>query len=171
MPASVRPLDPHDDHLVALVAHRMGLTLDEVIGDDRSHHRYTQAWLEARVRAHLDPAQLEGGVLLAFLDDDPTPVGHTIVRRETDGPPDRGVFSTTWVSPHYRRLGVARVLLDHGEAWMVRRGMDWARTDTATHNSPLRVLFERRGYRVVERAPDGSMVRLARRLEPQDPRG
>lgn len=160
----LRPLDPADTATLRLVAQRMGATLDEVIGDDPAHPRPSRAWLEDRVRHHLDPDRCEGTVLLLWPDEGGPPVAHCILRREDDGPPTGGVFATIWVHPGHRRQGLGATLLDAGEAWMRARGMVRARTDTATTNTKLRRLLADRGYRVVERAPDGSMVRLARPL-------
>lgn len=164
MSASIRPLALHEEPWIHLVAQRMAETLDEVVGVDRAHHRYSPAWLQDRVRHHLDPTRCEGCVFLAFVPDHPAPVAHTIVRREGENGLQIGVFATTYVSAAHRRRGIAGDLLDHGEAWMHARGLTSVRTDTATGNTPLRTLFERRGYAVVQTAPDGSMVRLQRTL-------
>lgn len=160
----LRELTLAENPWIALVARRMGETLDEVIGRERDEFRYSQAWLEDRVRQHLDPACIEGAVFLAFISDGRDPVGHTVLRREDDGPATRGVFATTWVSPAHRRLGIARRLVERGERWMEERGMTSVRTDTAADNGPLCELFVRRGYEIIERAPDDSMVRLGRAL-------
>ena len=169
MPVRIVALSSADTRWCALVARRMGETLDEVLGAGREHHSYSDAWLLDRVHHHLDPTRCEGAVFVAIPADDGPPVGHTIVRADHSKTPSSGVFSTTWVHADHRRAGVARALLDRGEAWFRARGLPVIYTDTASDNAPLQRLFERRGYRVVETAPDGSMVRLERSLSPPAP--
>ena len=145
--ALVRPIASEEE--IELVAWRMRLTLKEVVGPE-GEGMYSLDWLRGRVREHLRPgaavfvAEVEGEV-----------VGHTIVRVEGEG---SGLFSTTWVHPDHRRMGLARALLDRGEHWMRKEGLGHAETCTASHNAGLIALYEGRGYRVVEQAE--GMVRL-----------
>jgi GNAT superfamily N-acetyltransferase len=69
-------------------------------------------------------------------------VGHTIVRVEDGG----GLFSTTYVDPPARGLGVAAALLARGEAWMRERRLPLARTYTDRRNAKLIALYQGRGY-------------------------
>ncbi len=148
----IRPLDPASSAEIALVAERMRATLQQVLDPELGASMYSLEWLQDRVRQHLDPAlgqvflALEGGRIL----------GHTIVRLE----PEHGLFSTTWVQPEARRAGVAALLLDHGEHWLMAMGADTLATNTSSTNTPLLRLYEGRGYRVTTRAQD--MVQLTR---------
>ncbi|CAN0477795.1 unnamed protein product, partial [Phaeothamnion confervicola] len=93
---------------IDIVAGRMRETLLEVLG----YCEYSLDWLRERVKFHLQV----GAVFVVEAD---RILGHTIVREE-DG---KGLFSTTYVLPESRRLGVADALLDRGEEWMRSRGM------------------------------------------------
>jgi len=164
MPIQIRPLLVHESALVSEVARRMRRTLQHVLGDDAGAALYGLDWLEDRVRFHLDPTRCRGEVFLAFGSD--VLVGHCIVRVEATETASYGLFSTTWVEPGHRRAGIARALLDAGEAWLRAHGQSRLVTDTATDNLPLQELFMARGYRIVLHSEDGRMVRLARDLEP-----
>lgn len=164
----IRPIDAEREEEIELVAARMRATLEEVLGQERGRSMYSLEWLRDRVRFHLDPARSTGAVLVAVDADDGAIVGHTIVRVQEDaedasaGGAPFGYFSTTYVAPERRRGGVARALVERGEAWMRERGMRRAATDTSETNARLIELFESRGYAIVVRA--GTMVRLARTL-------
>lgn len=122
---------------------------------------YTDAWLQNRVREHLDPTRYDGQVFVAESEGDI--LGHTIVRveREEDGE-YFGLFSTFYVAPEARGQGVAKELVHTGEAWMRERSLRVARTYTAANNLKLISLMEGYGYRIELRKND--MVVLARRL-------
>jgi ribosomal protein S18 acetylase RimI-like enzyme len=150
----IRPLDPASEAEIALVAERMRSTLEEVLGSGPGRSMYSLDWLRDRVRQHLDPSRAQ--VFLALEADQV--LGHTVVRLE----PDQGLFSTTWVQPEARRGGVAALLLDHGEHWLMAMGADTLATNTSSTNTPLLRLYEGRGYRVTTRAEE--MVRLTRRV-------
>ncbi len=155
----VRIVNP-DDQRIPEVARRMRRTLQTVLGVDAGTALYSLESLEDRVRFHLDPTQSTGAVWIVEAPSSGMFLGHTIVRREASDGAAFGLFSTTWVEPHARHLGLAQRLLDCGEAWMVAQGLSHAVTDTASHNEPLIKLFERRGYSIVARSDDGQMVRL-----------
>lgn len=158
----VRPIEPEAAGEVALVAARMRATLAEVLGPARGEAMYDLAWLEARVRWHLDPAACTGAVFVA-VDGAGAIAGHTIVRREVDGDGRPfGLFSTTYVAPEARHGGAATALLRAGEAWMRARGLAEAVTYTHPGNEKLQRLYAREGYAP---APvDADFVRLARAL-------
>jgi len=162
----VRPTDASPAE-VRCVAARMQATLVEVVGPVRGAAMYDLAWLEDRVREHLDPARLTGAVLVC-VDDDAAKgaetLGHTIVRVEEDNEMGRhGLFSTTYVVPSARRNHLATLLLDAGEAWMREQGLAVAVTYTDPDNVKLIRLFEARGYEC-SRVND-EFVRLSARLE------
>jgi len=158
----IRPLDLDCDEEVALVARRMGETLDEVLGAEREGDRYRLEWLVDRVLQHLDPARLKGAVFVAEADG--AIVGHTIVRLDADerGEPI-GLFSTTFVELDWRRQGIAKALLDRGEQWMLGQGMARAVTYTDVANRKLHRLYLERGYHM--RPMPRSFVALEKRLD------
>jgi GNAT superfamily N-acetyltransferase len=162
-PIVIRALDGSDDADIALVARRMRETLVEVLGATRGEAMYDLAWLEQRVRWHLDPTEVAGAV---FVADDASGqlLGHTIVRVEAEDDGDVGLFSTTYVDPGHRNRAVAERLLDVGESWMRTYGMTVASTYTDPHNTKLITLFRKRGYR--PEPVNDEFVRLSRELEP-----
>ena len=164
MPPRVRPLNPHDDAEILLVASRMRDTLIEVLGEARGGSMYTTEWLIDRVRWHLTPALCVGRVLVAA-DHDGEIVGHTIVRVEPDdedGGGTLGLISTTYVLPERRRAGLAEALLHAGEAWLLSHGATRLATNTSASNWPLIRLYEKAGYSITHRAPEVNMLQLSR---------
>jgi len=158
----IRALDPESAEELELVAARMRMTLEEVLGQEAGRALYTMDWLRERVRFHLDPARSTAAVFVAE-DAHGTIVGHSIVRLEPDDAGGwMGLFSTTYVAPESRRRGVAKQFLLRGEAWMREQGMTTAATDTSDANVKLIRLYESHGYAIVVR--EGGMVRLARTL-------
>jgi len=155
---SIQPVSFDDEQRVQLVAQRMRSTLIEVIGQVRGEAMYSLDWLIERVRFHLDGESCRGQVWCAEGDTGDY-LGHTIVRVE-NGKPEFGLFSTIYVEPHARRLGVARALVRHGEAWMREQNLTRFATNTGAHNRKLICLFESLAYSIVLR--DGEMVQLAR---------
>jgi GNAT superfamily N-acetyltransferase len=165
---AIVPLAAHDEARIALVAQRMRQTLIEVEGQAVGGSLYTLDWLRNRVRWHLDPTCCTGCVWLALGGSTGEVVGHTIVRVEHGTQGERfGLFSTSHVSPPWRRRGVAGQLLQHGEQWMRAHGLDQASTWTSAINTPLIALYNQHGYVEAERGANlqtGTlMVRLARR--------
>lgn len=158
----IRPMDPTRESELELVARRMRLTLNEVLGEEIGTALYSMEWLRQRIRYHLNPEDCTGQVFLAE-DADGTIVGHMIVRIDADdaGTPI-GLFSTTYVVPEARRRGVASRLLRAGEAWLIEQGMATAVTHTSEANVKLIRLYEKHGYAVI--ATEGDMVRLGRAL-------
>ncbi len=157
----VRPLDRDESAEIVAVADGMRATLVEVLGLARGVALYDHDWLVARVRWHLDPERCDGEVFVVTTAEGAV-VGHTIVRVERDGEDTPfGLFSTTWVQPDHRRLGLASALLQAGEAWMAARGLAEVVTNTAATNAPLIRMFEGRGYGVALAV--GEMVQLRRK--------
>jgi GNAT superfamily N-acetyltransferase len=158
----IRTMDPTSEAEIELVARRMRLTLNEVLGEEAGTALYSVEWLRQRLLWHLDPASCTGQVFLAE-DAEGTIVGHTIVRIDADdaGEPI-GLFSTTYVVPEARRRAVASRLLLAGEAWMIGHGMATAVTATSAANVKLIKLYEKHGYAVI--GAHGDMVKLGRAL-------
>ncbi len=156
----VRPLEPASPAEIDLVAHRMRLTLCEVLGEKRGAAMYTLDWLRDRVRWHLDPERAAE----VYLAESPSGQldGHAIVRVEEEDDATFGLFSTIYVDPAARRRGVATALLRAGEAWFTARALTTAVTYTDQHNHKLIELFGRHGYGLSPATSD--MVRLARSL-------
>ena len=154
MEIHVRSLDPNAADEVALVAARMRETIGEVLGKARGGSLYDAAFLESRVREHLD--RDDAAVLLGLLGT--TIVSHVILRVEDEA----GLFGTLYVAPDARRLGVAGALVGAGEAWMRERRLSRARTYTHPANAPLHALFGGRGYVLSPISPD--FVKLERPL-------
>ena len=164
----ISPLDPAQKDHVELVADRMRETLIEVLGEERGRDMYSMEWLRERVRWHMDPEQCTGQVILAKDrhrekgDESHDHVfGHTIVRVERDKSGQHyGLFSTTFVIPLLRRIGLASRLLDAGEKWMRDQELERAVTDTSKTNAKVIQLFKDRGYSVELRTEE--MLRLSK---------
>jgi len=149
-PFRIRPIDRTSDAEFELVANRMRETLVEVLGAERGGGMYTMEWLIARARFHVDPTACLGEILLA-VDGSDVVVGHTILRVESSEEGGKfGLFSTIYVLPDARRLGVASALIRAGLAWFSARGLTLFRTYTDEHNAPLIRLFESEGFAVEE---------------------
>ena len=79
-------------------------------------------------------------------------VGHSMISRKVTPEGRRyGYFFSRYVEPAHRRRGIASALMAVAMDWF--RGYDWEFLLAHTHagNHPLRALFERHGFRVVER--------------------
>ena len=157
----IRPLDRSKESQRALVVSRMRLTLQEVLGQEEGASLYTLEWLRDRLDWHLEGSSCAAEVFLAESTEESSILGHTIVRlEEEEGGTPFGLFSTTYVTPEARRLGVAAALIEKGEDWLRRGGMTRFATDTASDNKNLIRLFERRGYTIA--LSMGGIVRLLR---------
>ena len=141
----IRPLDPESTAEIQLVASRMRQTLIEVLGEEKGGGMYTMDWLIQRAASHVDPSQSTGQIFLAE-DGHGHICGHTIVRIEKDEEREMGLFSTTFVEPESRRLGIAKLLIGAGEMWMRSHGMTEAVTYTDEFNTGLQDLFRGLGY-------------------------
>lgn len=157
----IRRIERHDDDVVALVAERMRETLVEVLGAERGTAMYDREWLRDRVRAHLDPARLDGAGFVA--GDCGTPDGHLLARPEVEDGRPIGMIATVYVAPSARRRGVASALFDAGEAWLRARGLAESAYDTALDNAPMLALLAARGYVETRRDVTKGMLRLSRR--------
>ena len=99
---------------------------------------YSMDWLRQRVLWHLDPTEVIGQVFVAVNAQEGI-VGHSIVRLEIEVGGDDfintvGLFSTTYVEPASRQFGVATLLLERGEQWMLEQEMTEAVTYTDANN-------------------------------------
>ncbi len=142
----VRPINPESTQEIELVAMRMQQTLIEVLGAERGRSMYSMDWLIQRVLWHLDASQVCGQVFVAENIEGEI-VGHTIVRIDKDDDENEiGLFSTTYVDPASRRFGVATLLRNQGEQWMLENEMATAVTYTDKDNTKLQNLYLRHGY-------------------------
>jgi GNAT superfamily N-acetyltransferase len=139
-------------------------TLIEVVGHERGTSMYTMDWLIQRVLFHLDPNQSTAQVYVSESLDGQIN-GHCIVRKEIDeqGVP-YGLFSTTYVEPQCRRLGIANSLLVQGEEWMRGLGLTVAATATSKTNKKLINMYFKHDYKIVVTTDE--MVRLEKQLVP-----
>ena len=159
----IRPIDSTLVSEIELVASRMRETLIEVLGEERGADMYSLDWLAQRVRWHLDPSQVLGQVFLA-VNADKHICGHTIVRKDKDDDGARiGLFTTTYVEPASRRHGVAKLLLDQGEAWIREHDLSEAVTYTEKDNIKLQNLYLEHGYKLSPMPKD--FVKLAKSLD------
>jgi GNAT superfamily N-acetyltransferase len=140
----------------------MRATLMEVLGPDEGRALYTLAWLEDRVRWHLDATRTAAAYLA--LDPAGHVHGHTLLRTEEHESATRGLFSTVYVQPESRHQGVATALLRRGEEWIRAQNLPQAATYTAKGNQPLIDLFSAQGYTLSPASEE--MVCLSKPLEP-----
>ena len=159
----IRDIDSSSQEEIHLVAERMRQTLIEVLGEEVGGNMYPMDWLVQRVQFHLDPQQCTGRVFVSE-DAEGHITGHTIVRLEPDEAEGQiGLFSTTYIEPTSRRLGVAAELLRTGENWMREQGMKKAVTYTDVDNTPLQELYLGQGYKLSEMP--NNFVALSKQLD------
>ncbi|NQU47102.1 MAG: GNAT family N-acetyltransferase [Planctomycetes bacterium] len=146
----IRPIDRSSQAEIRWVVQRMRQTLVEVLGKEKGNALYSLEWLILRVEWHLDSQQAVAEVFLAE-DGHGAIVGHTIVRKDLDKhQQEMGLFSTTFVDPVFRKMGVAAQLLEEGEKWIISQGLLSSETYTAEENQKLINLFQQHGYTQVE---------------------
>jgi ribosomal protein S18 acetylase RimI-like enzyme len=153
----VRRIDRASSAEIGLVARRMQLTLEEVLGEDVGRTMYSLDWLINRVEQHIN-GELEGEVFVS-LDNLEMITGHTIVRRDRDAAGNPiGLFSTIYVTPESRRQSIASQLITIGEHWMLTKDLKKFSTYTSESNIGLIKLFEKHGYQVTEHFNEQQMV-------------
>ena len=153
----IRSLNPNSEDEINIVADRMRLTLEEVIGEKTGKEMYSMDWLIDRVKQHLGENNkskiflIEGcqGLIL----------GHTIIRLEKDENKEEfGLFSTIYILPEYRQKNLASMLIETGEIWMQERGLKSFKTYTSMTNLKLIELFIKHAYSITERIEDKKMI-------------
>lgn len=65
-----------------------------------------------------------------------------------------GHVTTVAIAPEYRRKGLARQLISHGEKALRNRGISTVRLEVRVSNSIARRLYERLGFTTVQRLVD-----------------
>jgi ribosomal protein S18 acetylase RimI-like enzyme len=114
---------------------------------------WDEAW--ADIRAHL-----AGGVVL-LAEDDEGPLAHAIVAA-----PDRGRAHVTdaYVRPRGRRQGVTKALLREAVARLRDRDVRYVSLDVLSENTAARAVWERLGFRDVERTMVAELETLSARV-------
>jgi len=114
---------------------------------------WEEAWAE--IRAHI------GGGVVLLAEDDEGPVGHAIFAT-----PKRGSawLSDVYVRPRARRRGVTKLLLREAVAMLGERGVAWISLEVLTANAAARAVWERLGFREVERTMVIELESLAGRV-------
>lgn len=158
----IRQIDSNSQSEIELVATRMRETLKEVVRVERGEAMYSMDWLIERVRFHLDPS-LSTAQVLVSVNPSGEITGHCIYRIEkTEDGSEYGLFSTTYVMPIYRRLGVANEFLKLGESWMRKHELRMAATATSKMNDKLIKLYQKHGYEIV--FTNEEMLRLEKKF-------
>ena len=153
----IRPIDRFSTAEIELVASRMRLTLEEVLGKDKGQSMYSIDWLINRVQQHIN-GELDGEVFLS-LNSTGVITGHTIVRVDSDeNETPFGLFSTIYVIPADRKHTIASQLINYGELWMREKGLSKFSTYTSTTNIKLINLFRKRGYEIAGKDNQKNMV-------------
>ena len=79
-------------------------------------------------------------------------VGHSMISCKRDDEGLRfGYFFTRYVEPAHRRQGVGSRLLAEALTWFDEQGWDYLLAHTHATNDAARGLFERHGFRVIDR--------------------
>ena len=155
----IRDIDADSCEEIQLVAQRMRETLIEVLGEEKGTSLYSMQWLEDRVRWHLDVKNTKGRVLVAQNKTQEI-VAHAIAR--IDKGAGFGYFSTVFVAPHFRKMGVASVLMDYVEDWFRQNKMNKVIYNTAENHAVLLKIFKSRGYEVTH--AEAEMLQLTKFL-------
>ena len=165
----VRALDPGCPDEVALVARRMGETLDEVLGPERAAAVHTPAEIRERLLWHVErPADRRAEAFVAEGPDGAL-LGHALVRVDSEeGRGEVGLLATIHVAPEARRRGVAAALLERATDWMRAAGQTLAVTYTDAENLRLQGFLREQGWEAGPVAP--GWTRLARPLDVADAR-
>jgi len=109
----------------------------------------------AAIRKHI----AEGVVVLA--EDDEGPLGLTVVARRAGG---RAHVTDAYVRPRGRRQGVTKALLRAAAARLAERGVRYVSLDVLSDNAPARAVWERLGFREVQRTMVTELETLAARV-------
>jgi GNAT superfamily N-acetyltransferase len=89
---------------------------------------------------------------LVALDGDANIVGHSIIGLRTGEDDERyGYFWSRYVLPAHRRKGIASRFMDEALTWFKEKGATRAEVHTHLSNQGLRKVFERKGFRPIDR--------------------
>lgn len=89
---------------------------------------------------------------LIALDADANIVGHSIIGLRTgEGDEKYGYFWSRYVLPNHRKKGVAGQFMTEALQWFNSRGVGRAEVHVHHSNTPLRHLFEKNGFKIIDR--------------------
>ena len=104
-----------------------------------------------------------GEVALLAEDDDGTPLGFVLARREGSR---LGRITDLYVAPALRRQGVAASLVLEASAWLQQLGLEYVRLEVVASNTAARAVYDRWGFDEEEVTLVTPLDALARRLGP-----
>ncbi len=155
----IREINPLAENEINLIAERMQQTLVEVLGSEKGEAMYSMDWLRERVRWHLDQRLTDGKVFL-IENENYDILGHAIAR--VDFGSSFGYFSTIFIEPNSRKKGLAKLLMNHVEAWFKDKQMPRIIYNTGTHHIAIINLFESHGYKIS--LEESEMVQLSKNI-------
>lgn len=101
--------------------------------------------------------------------DGDTPVGLVASRHENDAPAHERELQAMWVTPAFRKVGIAGDLAEAVFAWAKEDGARTVTLYVGPTNEPARALYESLGFRdtgdrweVIEGDADGAWFKMAR---------
>ncbi len=156
-PYRIRDLDQASEaELDAVTRMCMATVLDTIPEFERDEERarrflpnFTFDRMRDMIRADFPKATHR---FLVAVDAGGTVVGHSMFSRKVTPEGRRyGYFFSRYVAPEHRRRGIAARLMEEAMAWFDGYDWDWLLAHTHASNEPLRRLFERHAFRVVER--------------------
>jgi GNAT superfamily N-acetyltransferase len=128
----------------------------------RSLPNFTFARMRDMIRADLCKPTHR---FLVAIDTEGRIVGHSMISCKVTPEGQRfGYFFSRYVERQHRKKGVAAMLMEEALAWFGGYDWDYLLAHTHSSNEPLRRLFERHGFRVVER-DDAPWPSLTLRLD------
>ena len=153
---TIRALDPDSERELSTITCFSQMTIwesrPELRVDPRDLPGY--GWPETLQRYRVGCRSPDQRYLVA-VDPDGNLVGTSIVVIRTDLRNARfGYFWSRYVLPAHRRHGLARQFLGDSMSWFRSRGAGYAEVHIHVENKALRSLFEKRGFKVVDRGND-----------------
>ena len=89
---------------------------------------------------------------LIALDDDANIVGHSIIGlRTSEGNERYGYFWSRYVLPNHRKKGLAGRFMTEALDWFREKGVTRAEVHVHHSNTPLRKLFEKNDFTIIDR--------------------
>ena len=114
-----------------------------------------------RVQYHVDMKE-NASILLA--EQKGKIIGQSIVRIEEDQGERFALFSTIYISKEYRKLGIAKKLIEKVLDWCRDKGIKKVLYNTAVGNTPIVSLFSKLGFREIHQS-ENDMIQLPALLE------
>lgn len=150
---TIRPLDPTSDSEVRSIVAFSLMTVWETTPELRVDLRTVPGFSFEEIEKHTrQSARDPNHRYLVALDQDGALCGHTIFYLTHDADDVRyGYCFTRYVLPIHRRHGLASRFLTQALDWFGEHGARHAIANSHVNNLPLRNLFERFGFKVVDR--------------------